>query len=61
MGPCVRRDDPLRVRRFPRVDKTNSRVRNCHTCHLKSLDAFGLLVVFLRRRPSKEFNHGGLG
>jgi hypothetical protein len=28
---------------------------------LKSLDHFGLLVVFLRRRPSKEFNHGGLG
>jgi hypothetical protein len=39
----------------------NSRVRNCRIFHLKTLDPLGLLVVFLRRYPSLQFNHGGIG
>ena len=45
-----------------RADETNFRVRNCRIFHLKSLDHLGLLVVFfLRRYSSLQFNHGGIG
>jgi hypothetical protein len=41
-------------------NETNLRVRNCRICHLKSLHPLGLLIVlFLRRYPSLQFNHGG--
>jgi hypothetical protein len=44
------------------ANETNFRVRNCRLCHLKSLDPLALLVVVsLRRHPSLQFNHGGIG
>jgi hypothetical protein len=45
-----------------RLCKTNFLVRNCRICQLKSSDPWALLVVlFLRRHPSLQFNHGGIG
>jgi hypothetical protein len=53
-------------KRFPiealRGDVDNFAVRNCRICQLKSLDPSGLLVVFfLRRYASLQFDHGGIG
>jgi hypothetical protein len=42
--------------------KTNFGVRIWRICHLKSLDHFALLIVFfLRRYPSQQFNKEGPG
>jgi len=41
--------------------KPNFGVRIWRICHLKSLDHFALLIVFLRRYPSQQFNKEGPG
>jgi hypothetical protein len=54
--------DVLERRALRAPVKTNLRVRNCRICHLKPLDRLGLLIVFfLRRHSSLQFNHGGIG
>jgi hypothetical protein len=52
---CSRADSDVGSSSRRLRDQANFRVRNCHICHLKTLDRLGLLVVLFMRRHQSLF------